>query len=180
MKRHFQCAAMIWPWNRQSATHLATEVSFHDHHEHFVLKNIQYVALRSFQISPNTAPATKSDSWTSVTKSDTWISPNIASATKSHIWISANRAITWRSYDLAGLWFDWAVTWLSYDLTKLLLCDLVVMSEVSQPKFPLIRALYLDKISSKYSILCLLWFTEPEDPPDNDSDPHLTRKEIFP
>ena len=32
MKRHFQCAAdptMIRPWNRQSATRLATEVPFH-------------------------------------------------------------------------------------------------------------------------------------------------------
>ena len=55
---------------------------------------IQHFALRlSFQISPNTAPATKSDSSTSpntapATKSDTWTSPNSAPATQNdcHDW----------------------------------------------------------------------------------------------
>ena len=64
MKRHFQCAAdptmirawsdhdpsMIRPWNRQSATRLATEVTFHAHHEHFVLKNTTF---RAPAIIPN-------------------------------------------------------------------------------------------------------------------------------
>ena len=51
---------------------------------------IQHFALRlSFQISPNTAPATKSDTSTSpntapATKSYTWTPPNSAPATKSH------------------------------------------------------------------------------------------------
>ena len=51
--------------------------------------NIANYALRlSFQISPNTAPATKSDTWTSpniapATKSDSATSPNTAPATKS-------------------------------------------------------------------------------------------------
>ena len=270
MKRHFLCAAdptMIRPWNRQSATRLATEVTFHAHHEHFVLKNttfrapaiipnfteycachekwhsnftkycachakwiswlildtnetlfsmrgatcvivqthqilrlprkmtvpnlkeicwkrmkrhfqcaadpsmirpwsdhgtvspqpasqprlpftpttsilywkIQHFALRlSFQILPNTAPATKSDTWTSpntapATKSDTCTSPNTAPATKSDTWTSANKAITWLSYDFTELLLDWAmksdtwtsankaITWLSYDFTELLL-----------------------------------------------------------
>ena len=44
MKRHLECATdprpMIRPWNRQSATCLATEVTFHAHQDHFVLKNI--------------------------------------------------------------------------------------------------------------------------------------------
>ena len=59
---------------------------------------IQHFALRlSFQISPNTAPATKSDSSTSpntapATKSDTWTSPNSAPATKSDTWTSPNSA----------------------------------------------------------------------------------------
>ena len=64
MKRHFQCAAdprmirawsehdprMIRPWNRQSATRLAPEVTFHAHHEHFVLKNTTF---RALAIIPN-------------------------------------------------------------------------------------------------------------------------------
>ena len=64
MKRHFQCAAgpsmiressehdptMIRPWNRQSATRLATEVTFHAHHEHSVLKN---TTCRAPAIIPN-------------------------------------------------------------------------------------------------------------------------------
>ena len=56
MKRHLQCAAdprMIRPWNRQSATRLATEVTLHVHHEHFVLKNTTFALRLSFQISPN-------------------------------------------------------------------------------------------------------------------------------
>ena len=53
---------------------------------------LQHFALRlSFQISPNTAPTTKSDTSTSpntapATKSDTWTSPNNAPATKSDTW----------------------------------------------------------------------------------------------
>ena len=50
----------------------------------FCIEKIQHFALRlSFQISPNTAPATKSDTWTS---------PNTAPATKSntHHWSSSH------------------------------------------------------------------------------------------
>ena len=64
MKCHLQCAAdprmirawsdhdprMIRAWNRQSATRLATEVTFHAHHEHFVLKNTTF---RARTIIPN-------------------------------------------------------------------------------------------------------------------------------
>ena len=41
---------MIRPWNRHSATCLATEVTFHAHHEHFVLKNTTF---RAPAIIPN-------------------------------------------------------------------------------------------------------------------------------
>ena len=41
---------MIRAWNRQSATRLATEVTFHAHHEHFVLKNTTF---RAPAIIPN-------------------------------------------------------------------------------------------------------------------------------
>ena len=88
----------IRPQNRQSATRLATEVTFRAHHEHFLLKNTTFFALRlSFQISRNAAPATKSDTWTSpntapATKSGTWTSPKTAPATKSDTWTSPNSA----------------------------------------------------------------------------------------
>ena len=47
LKRHFQCGTdptMIRAWNRESATRLATEVSFRAHHEHFLLKNTTFRA----------------------------------------------------------------------------------------------------------------------------------------
>ena len=58
VKRHFQCGAdptmirpwsehdptIIRPWNRQSATRLATDVTFRAHHEHFLLKNTTFPA----------------------------------------------------------------------------------------------------------------------------------------
>ena len=51
----------------------------------------------SFQISPSTAPTTKSDPWTSpstapTTKSDTWTSPRTAPTTKSDPWTSPSTA----------------------------------------------------------------------------------------
>ena len=131
LKRHFQCGAdptmirewsdhdprMIRPWNRHSATRLATEVTFHAHHEHFVLKNTtfrapaiipnfaEYCACHEkwhFNFaeycachekwhlkSPNSAPATKSNTWTS---------PNSAPATKSDTWTPPNSAPATKSH----------------------------------------------------------------------------------
>ena len=61
--------------------------------------------------SPNTAPATKSATWTSpstapATKSDTWTSPSIAPTTKSDTWTSpstapATKSDTWTSPNAA-------------------------------------------------------------------------------
>ena len=103
---------------------------------------VQHFALRlSFQISPSTAPATKSGSWTlpnapPATKSDTWTSPHSARATKS------DSTITWLYYDLTLLLLDYSLTLLLLDLlfdsTATLLCDVVRISEVSQPKLPLL------------------------------------------
>ena len=95
LKRHFQCGtdpSMIRPWSEHETVSpqpasqprllFAATTSI-------LYWKIQHFALRlSFQISPNTAPATKSDSSTSpntapATKSDTWTSPNSAPATKS-------------------------------------------------------------------------------------------------
>ena len=107
MKRHFQCATdprMIRDRSEhdptmktQNWTRRAAEVTFALARSRFYWK-LQHCALRlSFQISPNTAPATKSDTWTSpntapATKSDTWTSPNTAPATKSDTWTSPNAA----------------------------------------------------------------------------------------
>ena len=82
----------------QTATRLATEVTFRAHHEHFLLKNTTFRAQSYIQtFTTYTAPATKSDTWTSpstapATKSDTWTSPSTAPATKSDTWTSPNTA----------------------------------------------------------------------------------------
>ena len=111
MKRHFQCAAdptMIRAWSDHDPSMIR---AWSDHETvspqpasqprwpftpttSILYWKIQHFALRlSFQISPNTAPATKSDTCTSpntapATKSDTCTSPNTAPATKneSHDW----------------------------------------------------------------------------------------------
>ena len=87
---------MIRAWTRQSATRRATSrLLFALSNEHFVLKTTTCSRPKSytFQISPSTAPATKSDTWPSpstapATKSDTGPSPSPAPATKSdtHAW----------------------------------------------------------------------------------------------
>ena len=128
------------PWNRQSATCLATEVTFHAHHEHFVLKNTTF---RAPAIIPNfTEYCACHEKWHfNFTK-------YCACHEKWHLnllrlwhldwamtWLSYDHdwATTWLSYDLTELlldwamtwlsydWLDWAMTWLSYDLTELLL-----------------------------------------------------------
>ena len=92
MKRHFQCAAdprMIRAWSDHETVSpqpasqprlLFTPTTS------ILYCKIQRFALRlSFQNSPNTAPATKSDTWTS---------PNTAPGTNSDTWTSPNRAST--------------------------------------------------------------------------------------
>ena len=84
MKRHFQCAAdprMIRPWSEHETVRPQPASQPRLPFTPTILYwKIQHFALRlSFQISPNTAPATKSDTWTS---------PSTAPATKSntHHW----------------------------------------------------------------------------------------------
>ena len=132
MKRHFQCAAdptMIRPWSEHETVspQPASQPRLPFTPTTSILYwKIQHFALRlSFQISPNTAPATKSDTCTSpntapatksdtctspnnapATKSDTWTSPNTAPATKSDTWTSPNTAPatksdTWTSPSIA-------------------------------------------------------------------------------
>ena len=94
---------------------------------------IQHFALRlSFQISPNTAPATKSDTCTSpntapATKSDTCTSPNTAPATKSDTWTSPNTAPatksdTWTSPNTAPATKSDTHHWSSSHMKRYLQC----------------------------------------------------------
>ena len=96
MKHHLHCGAysgMIRPWTRHLAHARWPRLPF-VLRRCFALKNQHFAALRlSTQISPNAAPATKSDAPTSpnaapATKSETPTSPNGAPATKndSHDW----------------------------------------------------------------------------------------------
>ena len=122
---------MIRPWNRQSATRLATEVTFHAHHEHFVLKNTTF---RAPAIIPNfTEYCACHEKWHSnFTKCcachEKWhlhFTKYCACHEKWHSNFTKycacheNRAITWLSYYLTELWLDWPVSWLSYYLTEL-------------------------------------------------------------
>ena len=118
--------------------------------------------------SPNSAPATNSHTWTSpnsahATNSGTWTTPHHAPATKSDTWTSLDDSlitwlfyhlilyyyltfIAWLYYYLAPPLLDSTITRLYYNLLDLLLdptlswlCDVVRISEVSQPKLPLIN-----------------------------------------
>ena len=109
VKRHFQCGAdptMIREWSEhdprmirkrkpQPASQprllldLTTSI--------FYCKIQRFAPNLTFKPSPNIAPATKSDTWTSpstapATKSDTWTSPSTAPAMKSDTWTSPNTA----------------------------------------------------------------------------------------
>ena len=87
--------SMIRAWSEhdptmktQTATRLASEVTFQLTTSIFYCKIQRFAPNLTFKPSPNTAPATKSDTWTSpstapATKSDTWTSPSTAPATKS-------------------------------------------------------------------------------------------------
>ena len=136
---------MIRPWNRQSATRLATEVTFHAHHEHFVLKNTTF---RAPAIIPNlTEYCACHEKWhLNFTKycacHEKWhlnFTKYCACHEKWHLHFTKycachekwhfnftkycacheNRAVTWLSYDSTELLLDWAMTWLSCDLTEL-------------------------------------------------------------
>ena len=153
MKRHFQCGAdpsMIRPWSDhetvspQPASQL--RILFEPTTSIFYCKIQRFAPNLTFQLSRSTAPATKSDTWTSpntapatksdtwtwlntapATKSDTWTSPNTAPATKSDTWTSPSTAPvtksdTWTSPSTAPAterWLYWTVTLLNSDSTEL-------------------------------------------------------------
>ena len=100
VKRHFQCGAdptMIRAWKRnpQPASHV--RLLFEVPRSIFYCKIQRFAPNLTFKLSPNTSPATKSDTTTSpstapATKSATWTSPSTAPATKSDTWTSPSTA----------------------------------------------------------------------------------------
>ena len=115
LKRHFQCGAdptMIRPWSENDPSMIRewseNEIANRNPPRNrgyfssspgaiFNWKIQRFAPNLTFKPSPNTAPATKSATWTSpntapATKSDTWTSPSTAPATKSDTWTSPNTA----------------------------------------------------------------------------------------
>ena len=104
LKRHVHCRAdpsMIRPWPCQSATRQLRLLLRFPHALPIEIYNINALWL-CFQISPNAALATKSDTWTS---------PNIAPATKN--WVFCLR------YSFTMLFFCSTILWLYYSLRLL-------------------------------------------------------------
>ena len=88
---------MIRPWKRKPQPASPRRLLFELTTSIFYWKIQRFAPNLTFTHSPSTAPATKSDAWTSpstapATKSDTWTSPSIAPATKSDIWTSPSTA----------------------------------------------------------------------------------------
>ena len=80
--------SMIRPWKRKPQPASQVRLLFQLTTSIFYCKIQRFAPDLTFKPSPNTAPATKSDTWTSpstapATKSDTWTSPSTAPATKS-------------------------------------------------------------------------------------------------
>ena len=109
LKRHFQCAADPNMIRSRSETVSVSPQPATQQRLLFALRTnglywkIQHFALRlSFQISPSTAPTTKSDTSTSpstapTTQSDTWTSPSTAPTTQSDTWPSPTTVPTTQS-----------------------------------------------------------------------------------
>ena len=99
--------SMIRPWKRKPQPASQPRLLFEVPRSIFYCKIQRFAPNLTFKPSPNTAPATKSATWTSpntapATKSATWTSPNTAPATKSDTWTSpstapATKSDTWTS-----------------------------------------------------------------------------------
>ena len=98
---------MIREWKRKPQPASQPRLLFDLTTSIFYCKIQRFAPNLTFKPSPSTAPATKSDAWTSpstapATKSDTWTSPSTAPATKSATWTSpstapATKSNTWTS-----------------------------------------------------------------------------------
>ena len=89
--------SMIRPWKRKPQPASQPRLLFDLTTSIFYCKIQRFAPNLTFKPSPSTAPATKSDTWTSpniapTTKSNTWTSPSTAPATKSDTWSSPNTA----------------------------------------------------------------------------------------
>ena len=99
--------SMIREWKRKPQPASQPRLLFDLTTSIFYCKIQRFAPNLTFKPSPSTAPATKSDAWTSpstapATKSDTWTSPSTAPATKSATWTSpstapATKSNTWTS-----------------------------------------------------------------------------------
>ena len=99
--------SMIRAWKRKPQPASQPRLLFDLTTSIFYCKIQRFAPNLTFKPSPSTAPATKSDAWTSpstapATKSDTWTSPSTAPATKSATWASpstapATKSNTWTS-----------------------------------------------------------------------------------
>ena len=117
--------SMIRPWKRKPQPASPPRLLFELTTSIFYWKIQCFAPNLTFKPSPNTAPATKSDTSTSrstapATKSDTWTSPSTAPATKSDTWTSPNTAPatksdTWTSPNTAPATKNDAYAWSSYE-----------------------------------------------------------------
>ena len=124
--------SMIRPWKRKPQPASQVRLLFQLTTSIFYCKIQRFAPNLTFKPSPNTAPATKSDTWTSpstapATKSDTWTSPNIAPATKSNTWTSpstapATKSDTWSSPNTAPATQKDSLTWSSSRMKPHLQC----------------------------------------------------------
>ena len=123
---------------------------------------IQHFALRlSFQISPSTAPTTKSDTWTSpstapTTQSDTWTSPSIAPTTKTDTWTSPSTAPTtksdtWPSPSTAPATQNDSQAWSSAHMKRHFQCAQKQMSPSKLTKYCACHAKWPSNIWQKFA-----------------------------
>ena len=106
--------SMIRPWKRKPQPASQPRLLFDLTTSIFYCKIQRFAPNLTFKHSPSTAPATKSDAWTSpstapATKSDTWTSPSTAPATKSDTWTSPSTAPATKSDTRTSLLYS---TWL--------------------------------------------------------------------
>ena len=111
--------SMIRAWKRKPQPASQVRLLFDLTTSIFYCKIQRFAPNLTFKPSPSTAPATKSDAWTSsstapATKSDTWTSPCTAPATKSATWTSPSTAPATKSDTRTSLLYS---TWLC--LTRL-------------------------------------------------------------
>ena len=106
--------SMIRPWKRKPQPASQPRLLFDLTTSIFYCKIQRFAPNLTFKHSPSTAPATKSDAWTSPStapakKSDTWTSPSTAPATKSDTWTSPSTAPATKSDTRTSLLYS---TWL--------------------------------------------------------------------